>query len=115
MENKAERYFELKRRQKETEEELAKLRGEIIELLSGQGLDQWDEGEYRIKLINQQRRDYNDQQLYQALPDPEVWKLLSKADPSKISSLIKLNVISEQTLAGTYAVKNVALLQVEKK
>ncbi|MDF2717967.1 MAG: hypothetical protein K0R28_4892, partial [Paenibacillus sp.] len=53
--------------------------------------------------------------LYEALPDPDVWRLLSKPDTSKIASLVHLNVISEEKLKDTYSVKNVTLLQVEKK
>lgn len=54
-------------------------------------------------------------QLRRALPDPELRRLLSEPDSSKITSLLKLNVISEEKLKDTYITKTVKLLQVDKK
>jgi hypothetical protein len=62
-------------------------------------------GSYKVKLITQERKEYDDIKLYEALPDPGVWRLLSKSDSSKIASLIKLNVITEETVRDTYSVK----------
>ncbi|ALS28785.1 hypothetical protein IJ21_33960 [Paenibacillus sp. 32O-W] len=41
--------------------------------------------------------------------------MLSKADPSRIASLIKLNIIPEEKLNDTYSVRKITLLQVEKE
>ncbi|MOA49133.1 hypothetical protein D3C78_1719820 [compost metagenome] len=71
-------------------------------------------GGYRVKTVFQERKEYDDIKLYEALPDPEVWRMLSKADSSKVASLIKLNVISEDKIIDTYFVKKVTLLQVDK-
>ncbi|MNI09994.1 hypothetical protein D3C73_630840 [compost metagenome] len=48
-------------------------------------------GGYRVKTVFQERKEYDDIKLYEALPDPEVWRMLSKADSSKVASLIKLS------------------------
>lgn len=115
MEAKVKRYFELKQKQKEIEQELGELRREIMDYGSELGLNEWEAGRYRVKITHQERKEYDDQRLYQALPDPDVWRMLSKADSAKIASMIKLNVISEGAIKETFSVKNVALLQVEKK
>lgn len=115
MDTKVNRYFKLKQKQKEIEQELSELRSDIISYCSDQGLNELEIGRYRAKIIHQERKEYDDSLLYNALPDPGVWKMISKADPSKISGLIKLNVISEETLKETYTIKSVSSLQVEKK
>lgn len=115
MEAKVKRFFELKQKHKEIEQELGELRREIMDYGAEQGLDEWEAGRYRVKITHQERKEYDDQRLYQSLPDPDVWRMLSKADPAKIASLLKLNVISEEAIKETFNVKHVALLQVEKK
>lgn len=72
-------------------------------------------GHYKVKLVQQERKEFDDQKLYEALPDPEVWRMLSKADPSKVASLIKLKAISDESIKGTFSLKNITLLQVDKK
>ncbi|MNC77770.1 hypothetical protein D3C75_1298190 [compost metagenome] len=68
-----------------------------------------------MKLVTQNRKEYDDEKLFNTLADPQVWRLLSRADPAKVASLAKLNVITEEKLAGTYTVKAVTLLQVDKQ
>jgi hypothetical protein len=41
--------------------------------------------------------------------------MLSKSDPAKIAGLIKLGVIKEERLQDTYALKEITLLQVDKR
>ena len=115
MEQKVRRYHELKQLQKETEQELAALRGEILEHFQEQGISELDVGEYRVRTIHQERKEYDDRKLYEALPDPGVWRLVSKADAQKIAGLIKLNVIPAEKLEGTFSIKQVTLVQVDKK
>lgn len=115
MEEQLQRYFELKQVKKEMEEELSSLRLEIISHLAEKELLSLETEEYEAKVVVQQRKEYDDELLYKALPDPEVWKLMSKSDPGKIASLIKLGVISEQGIVHTYETRKTELLIVNKK
>jgi hypothetical protein len=114
VDKKVERYFQLKQRQKEIEQELSELRKEIVQYCTERELSDWHAGEYRVRLVLQERREYDDNKLYKALPDPDIWRMISKADAAKISGLVKLNVITEESIRDTYSVKSVPLLQVEK-
>ncbi|MNM97815.1 hypothetical protein D3C81_1103300 [compost metagenome] len=114
MDKKVKQYYQLKHKQKEIEQELSELRSEILSYCSEQNVAEFELGGYRIKTVFQERKEYDDIKLYEALPDPEVWRMLSKADSSKMASLIKLNVISEDAIKDTYSVKKVTLLQVDK-
>ena len=115
MEKKVQRYYKLKAKQKELEKELGELRQDILAYCAEKGEQDSEIGGYRVKLVTQNRKEYDDDKLYQTLSDPEVWRLLSKADPVKIASLSKLNIIEEDKIAHTYTVKKVTLLQVDKK
>ncbi len=115
MEKKVQQYYKLKSRQKDIEKELTELRQEILAYCADQRETEKVIGGYRVKLVTQNRKEYDDEKLYNTLADPQVWRLLSKADPSKVASLAKLNVIAEEKLAGTYTVKEVTLLQVDKQ
>jgi hypothetical protein len=112
---KARRYFQLKKKQKEIEQELSELRSEIMAYCTEQGLNETDLGNYKVRIIDQERKEYDDNKLYEALPDPQVWRLMSKADPAKISGLIKMNVITEEAIKDTYVTKKVSSLLVDKK
>ncbi|CAM3688196.1 hypothetical protein [Marinicrinis lubricantis] len=114
METKVERYFLLKQQQKELEQELSQLRAEIVERCIAESSSELKVGSYQVKIVHQKRKEFDEQKLFEALPDLEVWKLLSKPDASKIAGLVKLKVIPEEKLKDTYQVKNVTLLQVEK-
>ncbi|OBZ12854.1 MULTISPECIES: hypothetical protein [Bacillales] len=109
------RYYQQKQKQKEIEQELTELRGEIMTYFTEQGVNELEIGSHKVKIVVQERKEYDDTKLYEALPDPELWRLLSKPDASKITSLIKLNVISEEKLKDTFSTKTVKLLQVDKK
>ncbi|MGU3472857.1 hypothetical protein ACLBWT_17145 [Paenibacillus sp. D51F] len=115
MDKMAQRFYQLKQKQKEIEQELSELRSEIIHHCLELAAPELEAGSYRIKLISQERKEYDDKKLYEALPDPELWRLLSKADSAKIASLIKLKVLTEDSLKDTYSVKKVTLLQVDRK
>lgn len=114
MDKMAERYFQLKQEMRAIEQELAALRSGIIAYCGERELTEAATEHYRVKLIAQKRREYDDAKLYRALPDTAMWRLLSKADPSKISNLLQLNVLQEETLQDTYSEKKITLLQVEK-
>ncbi|MCL6458178.1 MAG: hypothetical protein K6T85_09250 [Gorillibacterium sp.] len=115
MEQKVKRYYQLKQKHKEIEQELSELRGAITTYCAEQGVNELEFGSYKVKLVHQERKDYDDKKLYDALPDPEVWRLLSKTDASKVASLLKLNVISEEAVKDTFQIKAITLLQVDKK
>lgn len=115
MDKKVKRYYELKQKQKELEQELAGLRTEILEHAGELDAQEWEAGSYRVKLVMQERKEYDEEKLYQALPDPLVWRLLSKPDAAKIAGLVKLRVISEEKLKDTYVTRNVPLLHIERK
>lgn len=115
MEKKVQQYYKLKQKQKDIEKELSELRQEILSFCSEQGTNETEIGSYKVKLVTQNRKEYDDAKLYETLSDPEVWRLLSKADPAKVASLTKLNVISEDKILHTFAIKTVTLLQVDKK
>jgi hypothetical protein len=114
MELKVANYFELKQQQKEIEAKLAVLRDDIVNYLVEQGTYETQVGEYKVKTVVQQRHEYDDQKLLESLPDPELWRLLSKVDNQKLKSLFKLKVLSEEQVAHALTVKQVTVLQVEK-
>ncbi|MBO8163387.1 MAG: hypothetical protein H0Z34_06660 [Brevibacillus sp.] len=113
MEQLVSRFFQLKELQREVETELEQLRKQIIEFFPDS--DVREVGEYRVSVTYQERREYDGDRLFQALPDPAVWKLLSKPDPAKISGLLKLRVIPEQVLVGTYDLRRTPILRVQKR
>lgn len=114
MDKKAARYFELKQQHKSIEQELSELRTEITGYLAEHNFTELRLGDYKVKLVLQERKEYDENKLYQALPDPELWRLTSRPDASKIASLLKLNVITEQQLKDTYSIKPITLLHIEK-
>jgi hypothetical protein len=115
MDKKVKRYYQLKQKQKEIEQEISELRSEILNYCTEQGVSELEIGRYKVKVVLQERKDYDDNKLYEALPDHEVWRMISKSDSAKITSLIKLNVISEEKIKDTFLIKNITLLQVDKK
>lgn len=115
MDKAIKRYYQLKQKQKEIEQELSGLRGEIMAYCMEQGVSELEAGSHKARIVTQERKEYDDNKLFEALPDPEIWRMLSKSDASKITSLIKLNVITEEKIKDTYSLKTVKLLQVDKK
>ena len=109
------KYARLKKRKQEIEAEMSRLRGRIIEFCNREGQNEFQSGSYQVKLVRQERKEYDDQKLYDALADPDVWKLVSKADAEKIAGLLKIGVLTPELLADTYTVKRITLLQIEKK
>lgn len=107
------RYFELKQLQKQLEEEVDRLKAEILTAYEIPG--SYISDGFKVGISVQERRDYDDNRLFNALPDKELWRLLSKADSSKISGLLKLNIINEQTLDGTYEVRQIPQVRVQKQ
>lgn len=104
------RFCELKMQHKKLEEEMEALRQEIIGAYSADV--QFQLQDYTLKLVYQEKKQYNDQLLFEAVPDPELWKALFKADSAKISALVKTNIISEKLLEGTYRVTRTPFLYV---
>lgn len=112
MEQRLARYYELKQLQKEIETELEDIRQQILEWCPEAYTA--ETGGYKLTISFQEKRDYDDNRLFNALPDPSIWRLLSKADTSKINSLLKLQVIQESILEGTYEVRSVPYIRVQK-
>ncbi|GKU78208.1 hypothetical protein [Paenibacillus sp. L3-i20] len=115
MNRQVSRYFQLKTKQKEMEQELAELRKEILTYCEEQGISEITLGSYHVKLVKQIRKEYDDTKLFESLQDLQLWRLLSKPDLTRITSLIKLNVINEEQIKDTYEIKQVTLLQIDKK
>lgn len=114
MDRIAEQYYQLKMQLKEIEQEMASLRKALTTYCEEKQANELVLGGYKLKLVHQERKEYDDNKLFEALPDLEVWRMLSKPDTSKIASLVKLHVIAEEKLQGTYSAKKVTLLQVDK-
>ena len=114
MDKTVERYYRLKKKQKEVEQELATLREQIIGHCREQEVSELAVSGYKVKIVAQERREYDDQKLHEALPDADVWRLVSRSDPSRIAGLVKLNVINEEALKGTYLPRKVFYLQIER-
>ncbi|MDP9674378.1 hypothetical protein J2W97_000361 [Paenibacillus jamilae] len=115
MEDKVRRYYQLKQKQKEIEGELADLRNDITAHCAEKEGSDWEIGNYRVRIVQQHRKEYDHAKLYDSLPDPQLWRLFSKPDTSKISSLLKLKVIAEEQIKDAVSLKTVTLLQVDKK
>lgn len=109
------RYYEVKQRMKELEQELAELRDRILSHCEERQISVLELERHKVKVIHQARREYDENKLYEALPDLELWRLLSKPDTAKIAGLLKLNVIAEDKIKHTYRLKEIALLQVDKR
>ncbi|MFD0868096.1 Uncharacterised protein [Chlamydia abortus] len=112
MEEKLKAYFDLKEQQRQIERDLERLRNELLRIFPEQ--TDSDLGEYRLKIGIQERREYRDEDLYNRFNDDALWKLMSKADPAKITGLIKLGVVKEEALQGTYEIKKVPYVQVQR-
>lgn len=110
-----EQYHSLKQQQKEIEQSLQNMRSNIIQWCEQQKTEDCVVAGYRVKLVQQQRKDYDDNKMFEALPDPALWRMLSKVDTGKVASLIKLNVISEEQIKNTFETKRTILLHVTKQ
>ncbi|MDP5275558.1 hypothetical protein [Chengkuizengella axinellae] len=115
MIEKIKKYVELKNQQKQISEELSLLRDDIISFMDKIDETEMDFESYLVKVVPQERRLYDDDKLYKSLPDDSLWRLMSKADTSKINGLLKLNIIKEDLLKDAYQVKKISNLQINKK
>ncbi|RNB85426.1 hypothetical protein EDM56_18655 [Brevibacillus fluminis] len=113
MEQQIARYFELKQLLKQAEEEVDRLKAELLAAYEAPGT--YVNDEYKLMISVQERRDYDDNRLYNALPDKDVWRLLSKADTTKITGLVKLSILNEHILDGTYEVRHIPQIRISKK
>ncbi len=114
MDKAVKRYHQLKEKQKQLEDEMTELRREILKYCEEQQADDMRLGGCRVRIVRQERRDYDTNKLFEALPDPKLWGMVSKPDSTKIASLVKLNVIGEERLKDTYSLKHITLLHVDK-
>ncbi|WP_126428440.1 hypothetical protein [Brevibacillus marinus] len=113
MEELVARMYQLRELQKQVEAELEQLRRDLLARYPAAG--KVELGDYRLTVTYQERRDYDDERLYQALPDPQLWRMLSSADAGKISSMLKTHLIDESILSGTYAVRRIPVLRITKR
>lgn len=109
------KYARLKKKKTDIDNEISQIRKQIVDYCVEQNVSSFESGRYRIKLVHQERKEYDDQKLFDALPDPSVWKMISKADSTKINSLINLNILTPSMLKDSYQLKQITLLQVEKQ
>ena len=56
MDKKVKRYYDLKQKQKELEQELSELRTEILQHSETLDTQDWEAGSYRVKLVLQERK-----------------------------------------------------------
>ncbi len=108
------RYAVLKKRRSELDQEMNELRDQIIAHCEELQVNELESGSYRVKLTLQERKEYDDMKVYAALPDPEIWRLISRADAAKIASTIKLGVLSAESLRDTFSSKRITLLHIDK-
>lgn len=119
MDEQVRKYYKLKSKIKEMEQELGELREQILNYYA-EHEDKRENGSplkfgsYQVKVVVQERKEYDDEKLYASLRDPELWRLVSKADGAKVASLLKLNVINDEAVKETYSLKKITLLQVDK-
>ncbi len=64
--------------------------------------------------LSREKKQFVDHLLFDALPDPQLWKNVSKPDQAKISALLKANIITEEMIEGTYSVIRTPYLYVNK-
>ncbi len=114
MEKTLKRYYQQKQKAKEIEQELSSLREELLAYCSEHEVAELEQGGHRLKVVTQERKEYDEQKLFDTLPDLELWRMLSRPDSAKIASLIKLGVIAEERIRHTYTSKTVKLVQVER-
>jgi hypothetical protein len=99
--------------QKKIDDELEELRNDIITMY--QDSEELEIQDYTLKIVYQDKKNYNESLIFDSLPDPQLWKNVSKVDSSKIAALINANMISEDMLKGTYTVTRVPYLYVHKQ
>lgn len=109
------RYYQLKQKNKVIEQELSELKEQIVQHMNSEELTEQFIGNYRVKLVQSERKEYHETLLYNALPDPELWRMLSRPDQGKISGLIKVGAIKEDQLKDTFTVKQQVALIIDKK
>lgn len=115
MNKQVSRYFLLKQKQKLIEQELAQLKEEILANMQEANSVEQIVGSYKVKLVLSERKEYQDNLLYNALPDKELWRLLSKPDQGKITGLLKIGALHEDQLKETYTVRQQVALIIDKK
>jgi len=109
------RYYQLKQKNKSIEQELAELKEQIVQHLNNENVTDQTIGTYRVRLVQSERKEYHETLLFNALPDPELWRMLSKPDQGKITGLIKVGALKEDQLKDTYTVKQQVALIIDKK
>lgn len=106
------RYYKLKAKQKEIEEELESLRTSIIAAYGSPFAE--TVGKHNVLISQQERREYDADRLFNAVKDLELWRQLSKPDATKIKSLVELKLLTEDLLKGTYDIKLIPVLRISK-
>lgn len=109
------RYYMLKQKQREIENELQQLKQDIVTYMQESNKNEAVVGSYKVKLVATERKEFDELLLYESLPDKDVWRLLSKPDISKINGLIKMGVLTEKQVEKTYQIKPQLALYVDKK
>lgn len=113
MEQLLARYYELKQAEKQLQEEIESLRKEILALHPEPG--KVEAGDYLLQVTVQEKREYDDQKLYQSLPDHDFWRLVSRADNTKINAMLKAQILREEWLNNTYETRQTLAIRVQKR
>lgn len=115
LEEQLRQYYAIRLQQTELDKEAERLRADIMEHLDREGAAEVLAGEFKASVISAEQREYDDRLVYETIPDPELWKLVSKVDAGKVKSLVQLGVLSDDGLRGTYRIKSVRRLSVKKR
>lgn len=107
--NKIARYCELKKQYDEIEKELKALRDEMIKHF--QNPEEIKIGPHTMKIFFREKRTYDDKLLLAGFPD--LWPRMSTANNEKINNLIKAELLTEESIQGTYNVTRVPSFHVK--
>src|SRR5690606_29239101 len=98
MNNLISRYYQLTQKNKHIEQELAELKEQTVADMNSENTTEQAYGSYKVRLIVSERKEYHENLLYNALPDPQLWRMLSKPDQGKITGLLKVGALKEEHL-----------------
>jgi hypothetical protein len=107
--NKMTRYCELKKQFDEIEKELKVLRDEMITHF--QTPEEIKIGQHTMKIFFREKRTYDDKLLLATFPD--LWPRMSTANNEKINNLIKVELLNEESIQGTYNVTRIPFINVK--
>jgi hypothetical protein len=112
MEQYLARYYELDQLKKQIEQEMEKMKRELLQTFPGPIERTY--GKYHLKIYLQDRGAYDLQKVYPLLPSEELRLYVSNPNNANIKELAKKGVLSETDLADTYQSKPTAVVSVKE-